>query len=234
MTMSQQGYYHIIRMNVQFHNSTDQPLIIAYRDGSMVMVDNLGNTYQAAGGNPGALQGMGIDRGNQTDSQFVLSPGQTGNAMFSVARARGNDSAIGTAYTYNLTVDELQAQNGAQAIAVRQYNLNFPTLAPGGSNASFPAPAAAPDSLPVSNVAAGGASKGSAVGASAAQAVPVSRAVRSARVPVQAAPTIMSNAALKSNSAAAAKPAAAVKAVPAKVTDKKAATTQTNSTTNSK
>jgi hypothetical protein len=38
-----------------------------------------------AGGNPGQLQGMGIDRGNQTDSQFQLGPGQTGYALFSVA-----------------------------------------------------------------------------------------------------------------------------------------------------
>lgn len=138
MTMSQQGYWHIIRMNMQFHNSTNQPLIIAYREGSMVMVDNNGNTYIPAGGSPGELQGMGIDRGSQTDSGFQLNPGQTGNAMFTVARQRGNDSAIGTGFTYNLTIDELQQQNGAQAAVVRQYNMNFPTLAPSTVAASAP------------------------------------------------------------------------------------------------
>jgi len=137
MTMSQQGGWHVIRMNIQFHNATNQPLIIAYHDGSMVMVDNNGNTYIPAGGNPGELQGMGIDRGNQTDSQFVLGPGQTGNALFSVARGRPDTSPVGTGYTYNLTIDELQAQNGAMAIPVRTYNLNFPSLAPGTSNAAF-------------------------------------------------------------------------------------------------
>jgi hypothetical protein len=137
MTMSQQGGWHVIRMNIQFHNATNQPLIIAYHDGSMVMVDNNGNTYIPAGGNPGELQGMGIDRGNQTDSQFVLGPGQTGNALFSVARGRPDTSPVGTGYTYNLTIDELQAQNGAMAIPVRTYNLNFPTLTAGTSNAAF-------------------------------------------------------------------------------------------------
>jgi hypothetical protein len=137
MTMSQQGGWHVIRMNIQFHNATNQPLIIAYHDGSMVMVDNNGNTYIPAGGNPGELQGMGIDRGNQTDSQFVLGPGQTGNALFSVTRGRPDTSPVGTGYTYNLTIDELQAQNGAMAIPVRTYNLNFPSLAPGTSNAAF-------------------------------------------------------------------------------------------------
>lgn len=138
MTMSQQGYWHIIRMNMQFHNATNQPLIIAYREGSMVMVDNNGNTYGPAGGNPGELQGMGIDRGSATDSGFQLAPGQTGNAMFTVARTRGNDSAIGTGFTYNFTIDELQTQNGAQAAIVRQYNLNFPSLAPSTVAASTP------------------------------------------------------------------------------------------------
>lgn len=137
MTMSQEGGWHVIRMNIQFHNASNQPLIIAYHDGSMVMVDNNGNTYVPAGGNPGELQGMGIDRGNQTDSQFVLAPGQTGNALFSVARGRAPTSAVGTGYTYNLTIDELQAQNGAMAIPVRTYNLNFPSLTPGTSNAAF-------------------------------------------------------------------------------------------------
>ena len=137
MTMSQEGGWHVIRMNIQFHNTTNQPLTIAYHDGSMVMVDNNGNTYIPAGGNPGQLQGMGIDRGNQTDSQFVLGPGQTGNALFSVARGRGPTSPIGTAYSYNFTIDELQLQNGAMAIPVRTYNLNFPSLAPGVSNAAF-------------------------------------------------------------------------------------------------
>src|SRR5215472_9102144 len=137
MTMSQEGGWHVIRMNIQFHNTTNQPLTIAYHDGSMVMVDNNGNTYIPAGGNPGQLQGVGIDRGNQTDSQFQLAPGQTGYALFSVARGRGPTSPIGTAYSYNFTIDELQLQNGAMAIPVRTYNLNFPTLAPGSSAASF-------------------------------------------------------------------------------------------------
>ena len=137
MTTSQEGAWHVIRMNIQLHNSTNQPLVIAYHDGSMVMVDNNGNTYIPAGGNPGQLQGMGVDRGNQTDSQFQLAPGQTGYALFSVARGRAANSPIGTSYSYNLTIDELQLQNGALAIPVRTYNLNFPSLAPGTSNASF-------------------------------------------------------------------------------------------------
>jgi len=250
MTMSQQGPWHIIRMNVQFHNSTNQPLIIAYHDGSMVMVDNNGNTYQGAGGNPGQLQGMGIDRGNQTDSQFVLDPGQTGNAMFSVARAMGNDSPIGTAYTYNLTIDELQAQNGAMAIPVRTYNLNFPSIAPSSvssSTAAFPS-----GSSPAKGFAGGGTGTrtsyvGTAGPQSNTQGAPGQRGVA---VPAQQqrmvngkpAPTTpaaaVNNAAMKTaaTTTTTAKPSAVVKPIPATTTTKtttppKKTTTNTTTTT---
>jgi hypothetical protein len=214
MTMSQQGAWHIIRMNIQFHNSSNQPLIIAYHDGSMVMVDNNGATYVPAGGNPGALQGMGIDRGNQTDSQFVLGPGQTSSALFSVARVRGNDSPVGTGYSYNFTIDELQAQNGAMAIPVRSYNLNFPSLAPSAVSstaAAFPS---------VSSPAKSYAGTTTAYPATAVQpgaAVPVQqqRIVNGRVVPVTPA-TAINNAAIKSTATTAKAPVAAtaVKPIP--------------------
>lgn len=231
MTMSQQGYWHIIRMNIQFHNSTNQPLIIAYHDGSMVMVDNNGNTYIPAGGNPGQLQGMGIDRGQQTDSSFVLGPGQTGNALFSVARSRGPSSAVGTSYAYNLTIDELQTQNDALAIPVRQYTLNFPSLAPGANNA-----AAFPSGLPVNGVAGGGTgtsyaaggnpvpANSRAVGSQAAgttakpgTAVPRTQRMVNGRPAVVTHPsTAVNNVAMKSPAAMTARPSAAVKPIPVK------------------
>ena len=239
MTMSQQGYWHIIRMEIQFHNGTNQPMALAYHDGSMEMVDELGNAYQGAGGNPGELQGMGIDRGNQTDSQFVLAPGQTSSAIFSVARARNNTQPIGTAFTYNLTIDQLQAQNGASAIVARQYNLNFPNMAPGSSGGAFPS------STPASGFAAGSGSTATGVanstgagassatsGANARTAVPAQRSAVNARSAVAttnapktpvAAQGAVSNAALRSSAAATAKPTAAAKPTPAKTAVKKTA-----------
>jgi hypothetical protein len=244
MTMSQEGGWHVIRMNIQFHNASNQPLIIAYHDGSMVMVDNNGNTYVPAGGNPGELQGMGIDRGNQTDSQFVLAPGQTGNALFSVARGRAPTSAVGTGYTYNLTIDELQAQNGAMAIPVRTYNLNFPSLTPGTSNAAFGSNAVATGKAGAVGSATGPAG---AVAQRNTQVVrgqqnvgvaPQQRIVngRPVGTPVQttAAP-IVKNAALKTP-VATAKPSAApavsqAKAIPAATKPTTAAKKPANATT---
>ena len=251
MTMSQEGGWHVVRMNIQFHNSTNQPLTVAYHDGSMVMVDNNGNTYVPAGGSPGQLQGMGIDRGNQTDSQFVLAPGQTSNALFSVARGRAANSPVGTGYTYNLTIDELQAQNGAMAIPVRTYNLNFPSLAPGTSNAAF---ASGPS--PASGFAGGGkgastaAPQGNAQNVSGQQGVGVSAAQQQRMVngrpapttPVQTTPTpVVNNAAMKTPVTTTKPPAAVVKPIPATtatkattIPKKTSSTTTTTTTTTPK
>jgi hypothetical protein len=117
-----------------------------------------------------------------------------------------------------MTIDELQAQNGAMAIPVRTYNLNFPSLAPGTSNAAFGSGNA---------VAAGkGAAVGNATGSVGAvaqhngQVVPGQRNVgvtpqqrmvngRPVGTPVQttAAP-VMTNAAMKT-AVTPAKPSAA-------------------------
>ena len=234
MTMSQEGGWHIVRMNILFHNSTNQPLIVAYHDGSMVMVDNNGNTYVPAGGNPGQLQGMGIDRGNQTDSQFMLAPGQTGNALFSVARGRGPNSPVGTGYTYNLTIDELQPQNGAMAIPVRTYNLNFPSLVPGTSNAAF---ASRPS--PASGFVGGGNGTSTAVPQGNAQNVSGQRGVgvpaQQQRIvngrpapgtTVQTIPTpVVKNAAMKTPVTTIMPSATAVKPIPATTATKPTTTT---------
>lgn len=236
MTMSQQGPWHIIRMNIQFHNSTNQPLVIAYHEGSMVMVDNNGASYQGAGGQPGELQGMGIDRGNQTDSQFVLGPGQTGSALFSTARYRDQTSPVGTGYSYNFTIDELQAQNGAMAIPVRSYNLNFPSLAPStvGGNAAFASGASPAMGFAGTNTKA--SSVGGAVmrpQGAAPMAAPTAQP-RAVNARATATPTgTVSNAAIKAP-ATAAKPSAAVRPIPAttaKTTTPAKKTTTANTTT---
>jgi len=248
MTMSQEGGWHIVRMNILFHNSTNQPLIVAYHDGSMVMVDNNGNTYIPAGGNPGQLQGMGIDRGNQTDSQFALAPGQTGNALFSVARGRAPNSPVGTGYTYNLTIDELQPQNGAMAIPVRTYNLNFPSLVPGTSNAAFasvPSPASGfvgggngtSTALPQGNAQNVSGQRGVGVPAQQ-QRIVNGRPAPGTTVPTTPTP-VVKNAAMKTPVTTTNPSAAAVKPIPATTATKPTTTntpkkTPTTTTTTAK
>jgi len=229
MTMSQEGGWHVIRMNIQFQNATNQPLIIAYHDGSMIMTDNNGNSYQACGGNPGELQGMGIDRGAQTDPQFVLSPGQTGSALFCVARGRPANSPIGTGYTYNLTVDELQTQNGATALVTRSYNLNFPTLTPGTSFASLSG-----SGKGIIGGSRGSNTAGSGVAPSTATSatLPAMQAPHAATAPQN---TGLTNAAMRTPVAATAKPTAAVKpsqATTSTTAKKPASTNNTQPSTN--
>jgi|SRR5579871_685297 len=242
MTLSQEGAWHVIRMNIQFHNSTNQPLSIAYHDGSMVMVDNNGNTYIPAGGNPGELQGMGIDRGAQTDSQFQLGPGQTGSALFSVARNRPANSPIGTGYSYNFTIDELQLQNGALAIPVRTYNLNFPTLAPGTSNAPFASGSSSANSFAANGNRTNSVSTVTSQGSVAAQQQRMINGKPITTTPGKPAASVVNNAAMRSpvttsthpQTAASAKPNPAVAAKPATATTAPKKTTSTTTTTTTK
>src|SRR5579871_712379 len=242
MTASQEGGWHIIRMTIQFHNASNQPLVIAYHDGSMVMVDNNGNTYIPAGGNPGQLQGMGIDRGTQTDSQFQLGPGQTGNALFSVARNRPANSPIGTGYSYNFTIDELQLQNGALAIPVRTYNLNFPTLAPGTSNAPFASGSSSANSFAANGNRTNSVSTVTSQGSVAAQQQRMINGKPITTTPGKPAASVVNNAAMRSpvttsthpQTAASAKPNPAVAAKPATATTAPKKTTSTTTTTTTK
>jgi hypothetical protein len=200
------------------------------------MVDNNGNSYVPAGGNPGQLQGMGIDRGNQTDSQFVLAPGQTGNALFSVARGRAPSSPIGTGYTYNLTIDELQAQNGALAIPVRTYNLNFPSLAPGSSNANaFASTSPTGGAVAPTGGAIAAQGKGQSVGQRTGVAPQQQRTVNGQvpATPAQRTPaSVVNNAAMKTPvpatraPATATRPAPAAKPIPATTAKANSATTK--------
>ena len=256
MILSQQGAWHVIRMNIQFHNSTNQPLIIAYHEGSMSMVDNNGNAYVPAGGNPSEVQGMGVDRGSQTDSTFTLSPGQTGNAMFATARVRGNTSPVGTAYSYNFTIDELQNQNGAMAIPVRTYDLNFASLSPGTTSASafqsgspassYAGGSTGASSVPSSYAGAGtpavqGAQPASAQGSAqpaTAQAKTATPAVQQKMVNGRPVVVVVPNSAVKNavmRSTTTTAPAAAAPAKPIPTTTntaKKPATTTTQTSTN--
>jgi len=149
-----------------------------------------------------------------------------------------------------LTIDQLQAQNGADAIVARQYNLNFPNMAPGSNGGAFPSATPASGFVGGSNGNATGVAgvpssgggivrggKGAAIGAAANNSrsvVPGQRTAVNARSAVATTAPVagqkpVSNAALRTSVAATAKPAAAVKPVPAKPAVKKTADSTTPS-----
>src|SRR5258708_9082339 len=140
--------------------------------------------------------------------------------------AGGPNRPGGTGYAYNLTIDELQPQNGAMAIPVRTYNLNFPSLVPGTSNAAF---ASGPS--PASGFVGGGNGTSTAVPQGNAQNVSGQRGVgvpaQQQRIvngrpapgkTVQTTPTpVVNNAAMKTPVTTTKPSAAAAKPIPAQL-----------------
>lgn len=122
--------HHGIRLNVKFRNLSAQPIILAYQSGSSGAVDNLGNRYVY--GRPSthdtSVQGIGYVTGRSADAQFVLNPGETRAATFNVIRFNSGASQVGTAFNYDVVIQQLEILPSQQVRTVRDYSLNFASL----------------------------------------------------------------------------------------------------------
>lgn len=127
---------HVVRVNVRFRNVSNQPIILAYTARSSVLVDNLGNRYYwgTAGTYDTSASGIGIVQGNKADPQFVLNPGESRSAAFGLFR-RGA-TGIGTSFTYDVSIEQLEVLASQQIRTLRQHTLNFPDLGMAGGGAA--------------------------------------------------------------------------------------------------
>jgi hypothetical protein len=136
--------HHSVRMTIAFKNRTDQQLILAYKNATNSMTDNLGNAYYwgRAGTYDGSVQGIGIViPGRSSDSKFRLAPGQSSNATFSMIRYEAGNQPKGTAFTLDTVIVELRIlPNGQQTEIVREYSVHLPDLAGAGGAVSGVAP----------------------------------------------------------------------------------------------
>ena len=124
--------HHSVRMTIAFKNWTDQPLILAYKNASNSMIDNLSNAYYwgRAGTYDGSVQGIGIVYpGRSSDSKFRLAPGQASNATFSMIRYEAGNLPKGTGFTLDSVIVELRIlPNGQQTEIVREYSVHLPDM----------------------------------------------------------------------------------------------------------
>ena len=130
LTPSIAGGYHVLSFNVRFRNVTNQPLVLAYKNGTSIAIDNHGNRYGQTRAN--FARGIGVSSPGSANADFVLQPGQTRDASFEVQRYVGR-TQMGTGYTWDFAVDQLEILPANQLRTVREYSLNFPDLA--GANA---------------------------------------------------------------------------------------------------
>jgi hypothetical protein len=133
------GASHVIRVGIRFRNTSAQPLVLAYKAHTGAITDNLGNPYVCCGLNQPDLSasGMPVVEGPVSPS-FVLKPGQSSSASFTLTRFNpGRNAVLGTSFTYDLVVMELEVLNSAQVRDGREYSMHFPDLTIAGL--AFPA-----------------------------------------------------------------------------------------------
>jgi hypothetical protein len=124
LSMAHAGY-QALNFNVRFRNVTAQPLVLAYKSGTSVAIDNHGQRYGQRGAN--FARGIGVSGGGQVNADFVIQPGQTRDASFEVQRYLGR-TLVGTGFTWDVAVDQLELLPANQVRALREYSLNFPDL----------------------------------------------------------------------------------------------------------
>jgi len=123
----------LIDMLVHFQNKTNQPLSLAYADGSGYALDDRGNRY-GLNTNSGGVRGMGVVAGNNMDPQFSLTPGGAGDARFEYGWNPGGAIA-GTTFEVGLDIREINRVEGNQYVLGSDTLMHYTGLVNGAGTA---------------------------------------------------------------------------------------------------
>ena len=126
---SKQGSNHFVQMRLQFRNLSNQPVILAYKQGTGTLLDNYGQKY-AVGTGRQDVSGIGQVSRNSADPQFVLSPGEARAATFNYHRYVGK-TAIGTVFSPDVVIEQLEILPSQQVRSMREYSVSFTGLTAG-------------------------------------------------------------------------------------------------------
>lgn len=129
---------HTVLVTLEFRNVGSQPIILAYKAHSGLIVDNYGNRYYwgRAGTVDQSAKGIGMVNGTRADPQFALQPGQSRQATFQLTRYNVGKTAIGTGFSYDLEIEQLGVLPSNQLQSLRDYSLSFSDLASSGPSAA--------------------------------------------------------------------------------------------------
>ena len=137
---------HAVRVSVTFHNTSNQPIALAYKAGSSQLQDNHGTAYTwgRPGSHDASAAGIGVSEGRNVNPNFVLRPGESRSASFEVSSFDRGTKAPGTSFNYAMVVQQFQVMPNGQMQVVRELPLSFPGLTTGAANAVVPAVAKTP------------------------------------------------------------------------------------------
>ena len=154
---------HMLQAKVRFRNLTNQPITLAYVADSAVIVDNYGGRYSSRNTNYGeGAKGIGIVQRNEADPQFVLGPGASDDATFTLSRKRNVDKSdpMGSTFNLDLTIAQLEVLASQQIRTTREYSVGFTGLSTSAvsgiaPSASGPAPSTPGAAAPQADACAG-------------------------------------------------------------------------------
>lgn len=119
-------------ITVRYSNATAEPLILGYRSGSSVGVDDVGNQYAwgRRGTHDQSARGIGLVTGASANTTFVIAPGKSRDATYRIWFRAGRRQ-MGTVYTHDHTVVQLEVLPSNQVREVREFAVGFRDLTPG-------------------------------------------------------------------------------------------------------
>ena len=124
------GRHHGVDVVLRITNISPRSIILGYKSGSSGATDDLGNRYVY--GRPSthdvSFKGIGLIAGRSADPQFVLQPGQSRDAAFGVVRFNSLGKQLGTAWSYNVVLTQLEFLPSQQIREVRDYTVNLRDL----------------------------------------------------------------------------------------------------------
>lgn len=128
VTAASDGNYHNVRVTLNARNTSAGPVILAYRRDSGILLDNYNNRYtvRAADG----VRGIGLISSQKADPQFALRPGEARSFTLEFYRFVVK-TEIGTIYSPDFVLDQLEILPSQQIRTVRELNFNFGNLTAG-------------------------------------------------------------------------------------------------------
>jgi hypothetical protein len=124
------GRHHLVDVVLRLSNISPEPIILGYKSTSSGAIDNLGNRYVF--GRPGthdvSFKGIGLVTARAADPQFALQPGQSRDAAFTVIRFNSGAQQLGTAWSYEVTLSQLEILPSRQIREVRDHAVTFRDL----------------------------------------------------------------------------------------------------------
>lgn len=130
VTTGQQGNNHHVRINFRARNLTSERVIASYQTNSGVLLDNYGNRYIVDSRMNERVRGIGQSSRQKADPQFALQPGEARNFTLEYSRYVGK-TAIGTVYSPDLVLEQLEILPSQQIRSARELNFNFPNVTAG-------------------------------------------------------------------------------------------------------